>query len=495
MAFATETFSDVNPFSGFTLRNPKSRNILSSTAIIGAGTVAFAWVVATVFTMQTMVMTVGSASIAETSLGPKSIALVAPEQRMHIAALATPSKAERQRAIAEYAAAIQKQNEPPTVAVERMARLQQPVAAVQQSSGNAVPDNVRRQLIMRLAMANAAASPARDITAFDPHPATVVASIDHPHTAPVDYAPTLTKDDTVIASAVPVPSASPADASASQSLTQDQVLASTEPDDGFAAIVPPIPTARPDDADGVMTASIAATTNVASNDNDSDSTDGSATDAFGLVLSNPDGAVPLPMARPDGSPRDVLPAGRSRNAPEQALAYTRTDDDDDDDSMPSVKKTPTVQRAANGVAIYDIEAGTVYLPSGERLEAHSGLGNMRDNPRYVNQKNRGPTPPHTYALTLRESLFHGVQAIRLTPVGGQGAVYNRVGLLAHTYMLGRAGDSNGCVSFKDYRRFLAAYQRGEIRKLVVVPRMSAYNGVATASAEPQRSLFGRLFSR
>jgi hypothetical protein len=493
MAFATETFSDVNPFSGFTLRNPKSRNILSSTAIIGACTVAFAWVVATVFTMQTMVMTVGSASIAETSLGPKSIALVAPERRMHIAALSTPSKAERQRAIDEYAQAVLKQNEPPTVAVERMARVQQPAVTPEQTAaiGHAVPDGIRKQLIMRLAMANAAASsPARDIAAFDPHKTTAVASIAHPQqNTTVAYAPTQTKDDAVVASAVPVPSAAPVDASAPQALSQDQVLASTEPDDGFAAIVPPIPTARPDDADSVMTASIATTT-------DSDDDDNSdASNAFGLVLSNPDSAVPLPMARPDGSPRDALPAGRSRNAPEQALAYARTEDDDDDDSMPSVKKAPTVQRATNGVAIYDIEAGTVYLPSGERLEAHSGIGNMRDNPRFVNQKNRGPTPPHTYALTLRESLFHGVQALRLTPLGGQGAVYNRVGLLAHTYMLGRAGDSNGCVSFKDYRRFLAAYQRGEIRKLVVVPRMSAYSGTATASAEPQRSLFGRLFSR
>ena len=97
---------------------------------------------------------------------------------------------------------------------------------------------------------------------------------------------------------------------------------------------------------------------------------------------------------------------------------------------------------------------------------------MRDNPRFVNQKMRGPTPPHTYNLTMRESLFHGVEAIRLTPVQGSEAIFNRVGLLAHTYMLGRNGDSNGCVSFKDYKRFLAAYKRGDIRQLVVVPRLN-----------------------
>ncbi len=79
---------------------------------------------------------------------------------------------------------------------------------------------------------------------------------------------------------------------------------------------------------------------------------------------------------------------------------------------------------------------------------------------------RGATPPATYQLTLRESLFHGVQALRLTPVDGQ--TYGRSGLLAHTFMLGQRGDSNGCVSFRNYRAFLEAYMRGEIRHLKVV---------------------------
>ena len=52
-------------------------------------------------------------------------------------------------------------------------------------------------------------------------------------------------------------------------------------------------------------------------------------------------------------------------------------------------------------AVYDISAHTVYLPGGERLEAHSGLGEMLDNPRYVNAKDRGPTPPNVYDLALR----------------------------------------------------------------------------------------------
>jgi hypothetical protein len=123
-----------------------------------------------------------------------------------------------------------------------------------------------------------------------------------------------------------------------------------------------------------------------------------------------------------------------------------------------------------GTAIYDITAQTVYLPSGERLEAHSGLGSMMDDPRHVSQKNRGPTPPNVYKLKLREALFHGVQAIRLTPVNESG-MFGRDGILAHTYMLGPSGQSNGCVSFRDYPRFLRAFLRGEFDRIVVVSRL------------------------
>ncbi|GLQ79804.1 hypothetical protein GCM10007881_33230 [Mesorhizobium huakuii] len=128
--------------------------------------------------------------------------------------------------------------------------------------------------------------------------------------------------------------------------------------------------------------------------------------------------------------------------------------------------------AGHGVAVYDISAKTVYMPDGQRLEAHSGLGAMVDQPRYVHVKDRGPTPPNTYNLSLRESRFHGVEALRLTPVNG-GNKYNRNGLLAHTYMLrGGRAESNGCVVFRDYARFLAAFKKGKVTRLVVVPRLS-----------------------
>jgi len=122
-------------------------------------------------------------------------------------------------------------------------------------------------------------------------------------------------------------------------------------------------------------------------------------------------------------------------------------------------------------AIYDITARTVYMPDGSKLEAHSGLGSKLDDPRYVHVRMNGATPPHIYTLKPREALFHGVAALRLTPVGGEGAIFGRTGLLTHSYLLGPNGDSNGCVSFKDYDAFLKAYQRGEVKRLVVVASM------------------------
>ena len=76
-------------------------------------------------------------------------------------------------------------------------------------------------------------------------------------------------------------------------------------------------------------------------------------------------------------------------------------------------------------------------------------------------------PPAVYDLTSREALFHGVAALRLNPVGDM-PPYGRMGLLAHTYMLGPHGDSNGCVVFRDFASFRHAYDNGQIRRLVVV---------------------------
>ena len=113
----------------------------------------------------------------------------------------------------------------------------------------------------------------------------------------------------------------------------------------------------------------------------------------------------------------------------------------------------------------------MYLPNGRRLEAHSGFGDQMDDVRYVNQRMTGPTPPNVYELKLREELFHGVRAIRLIPTDSS-KMYGRSGILAHSYLLGPNGQSNGCVSFSDYPAFLDAFLRGEVTRLVVVQRLA-----------------------
>jgi hypothetical protein len=180
---------------------------------------------------------------------------------------------------------------------------------------------------------------------------------------------------------------------------------------------------------------------------------------------------PAPMPAPQADDRSFLEKLFGiESAP--AMAYAALESKPTD-LVPQRRISPPLTLSKEpsptaGVAVYNIAARTVTLPNGERLEAHSGLREGLDDPRLVNVRMRGPTPPGTYDLTEREQLFHGVRAIRLTPVGGSEAVYGRVGLLAHTFMLGPRGDSNGCVSFRDYNRFLQAFLRGEVQRLVVV---------------------------
>jgi hypothetical protein len=164
----------------------------------------------------------------------------------------------------------------------------------------------------------------------------------------------------------------------------------------------------------------------------------------------------IPMAPAPAMPSPAAPAVAERRAAPR-LAY----------ADPKSLLTPDSR-----TAIYDIAAHTVYLPGGERLEAHSGLGRFLDDPRFITQKARGPTPPNVYHLTLRGELFHGVRAIRLTPEDDR-KMFGRDGILAHTYMLGPSGQSFGCVSFRNYPEFLNAFLRGEIDRLVVVPHLEA----------------------
>jgi hypothetical protein len=186
-------------------------------------------------------------------------------------------------------------------------------------------------------------------------------------------------------------------------------------------------------------------------------------------------SVPLPRSRPLAAPPiQVAHETASVAAAPRLAALTppRAPMVEQHAALPPVRNKVLVPTTDSRTAVYDISAHTVFMPNGQKLEAHSGLGDKLDNPRFVSLKNRGPTPPNIYDLALREQLFHGVRAIRLKPVDDN-KMYGRDGMLAHTYMLGHNGQSFGCVSFKDYQAFLQAYLRGEVDRLVVVAHRDA----------------------
>jgi len=215
----------------------------------------------------------------------------------------------------------------------------------------------------------------------------------------------------------------------------------------------------------------------------------------------PEEVAPEPAPVEETAPREVVPMPRARPAQanlaamiESSQAYAATPTPTPKAEEPSMFRklaslfpnkltlTPSSDTglfskdgpdlAALGydahTAVYDISAHALYLPSRITIEAHSGLGDMMDDPKHVDQRMKGATPPGTYDLKPRESLFHGIRTLRMIPVAGSNAL-GRSGLLTHPYMLGPNGDSNGCVSIKNYDRFLKAYDDGEITRLVVVP--------------------------
>lgn len=192
-------------------------------------------------------------------------------------------------------------------------------------------------------------------------------------------------------------------------------------------------------------------------------------------------SVPLPRARPDvrietaarATPADAVAAGDQRTLMQKisdfvpgrfSLASLTTGGGLFGPDLASLGYD-------SFTAVYDISAQAVYLPNGAKLEAHSGLGNRMDRVESVGERMVGATPPGTYELKPRERLFHGVRALRMTPVDSESTL-GRTGLLVHSYMLGPDGASNGCVSIRNYERFLKAYTDGEVTRLVVVQSLT-----------------------
>lgn len=194
------------------------------------------------------------------------------------------------------------------------------------------------------------------------------------------------------------------------------------------------------------------------------------------VLPGIEAATPLPLPRPDGLARLGI-ARTPLAAPEPQLAslppqpqyspksgelgiFDKLFADPD-------RAAKTVLAANPNTALYDIAKRLVYLPDGDKLEAHSGYGEWIDDPESVHRKMVGVTPPNVYAVSFREKPFHGVRALRMKPVGS-GNMHGRDGILAHSYLLGDGGASNGCISVKDYDKFLKAYEDGKFNQIIVL---------------------------
>jgi hypothetical protein len=247
--------------------------------------------------------------------------------------------------------------------------------------------------------------------------------------------------------------------------------------------------------DPIVTASIAPTTSPAAlgyaappNANDMMAAADPREEPFQELLSEPQatdhGELPDDGPMPQAKPRaTAIPAPEppvAATAPEKPkrktlanmLAYAKPDNPitTDDGAGGLFSRKNSLPGPGSRIAVYVIEDATVHMPNGEKLRAHSGRAHMRDNPKYVHMKNQGPTPPNVYSLRMREARFHGIEAIRMTPVG-DAKMYNRDGFLTHTYLLRRRGDSSGCVVFEDYNRFLNAFKRGNVKTLIVVPTM------------------------
>jgi Protein of unknown function (DUF2778) len=191
--------------------------------------------------------------------------------------------------------------------------------------------------------------------------------------------------------------------------------------------------------------------------------------------------------------RDAETAGR----PKDQLAYAPPNEGVQEAGSPSDQQADAVSNTAvpsdqlsnssatptdddSRTAIYDITAHAVYMPGGRKLEAHSGIGELMDNPRHVRVRMRGATPPNTYKLSLRGQLFHGVRALRLTPLDER-KMYGRDGMLAHSYLLRAKGQSHGCVVFSNYPEFLNAFLKGDVTRLVVVERLDSLPSSKIAS--------------
>ncbi len=135
------------------------------------------------------------------------------------------------------------------------------------------------------------------------------------------------------------------------------------------------------------------------------------------------------------------------------------------DGVELAPKPPALNQFDRFTAVYDLMAHTVFLPDGSRLEAHSGLGPL------------GTIPPMSWKRTgaRRRRMNMNSRCARACstacrrcgsiPSAGRMRSMAAPGCSPTPTCWGPDGDSNGCVSFKNYDAFLAAFQSGPSRSL------------------------------
>jgi hypothetical protein len=163
-----------------------------------------------------------------------------------------------------------------------------------------------------------------------------------------------------------------------------------------------------------------------------------------LPLKAPEWSTDFPLPRPHPSKHEIAGSPVDHAAPQVALSSST----ERNGPQQVHNKSMSLPDPDSRTAIYDISARTVYLPSGEKLEAHSGLGDKLDDPRYVHVKMRGPTHgavstavskkahrghlrrfwsanggpmiPQTTAIRLRGGLRRGLNRLRRTVITRRG---------------------------------------------------------------------------
>ena len=226
-----------------------------------------------------------------------------------------------------------------------------------------------------------------------------------------------------------------------------------------------------------------------------------ATPAAAPATTTTAGGIPLPRSRPTAADQIAQPTSQAlalaaapANRPAERSLLQKLSDmvSPGRVTMASLSTGPnlfgkgpdlTAFGYDGATAVYDLKAHAVYLPNGTVFEAHSGMGNLRDDPDHVDVRMQGATPPAVYSLKPREREFHGVAALRMTVADGTD-INGRSGLLVHSFMLGPNGDSNGCISVKDYDRFLKAFNDGQFSHIAVVPSLKAVAETLAAQNDP-----------